>query len=371
MKKVLISAGEASGDFFGAELAKQIKKLDKKTAIMGFGGPKMRAAGIDVKLDPVKHAVMGYWEALKTLPFHLGLLLKAEAVIKKEKPDVLVVIDSPSFHMPLIRAARRSGIKKIVYYSTPQVWAWKYNRIHEIKKYVDLCIVVLPFEREIFRKEGIKAEYFGHPVSPFIPAGSNPAKRQETVGIFPGSRDNEIRYFFEDVLRACELIKSARKRVKFTLFKADTIKESELKKYISRHPGLKIKIVNGWDIKSRAALSAAVTKSGTVTLELALLGVPETVVYRVSKISYFIMRGLSGARHVSLPNIILKKEAVKEFIQDNLTPEKVAQEAVRMLSDKKYASKMRADFRSLRKMHGPAKDAVKNAAKAVLKEAGA
>jgi lipid-A-disaccharide synthase len=371
LKKVLISAGEASGDFYGAELAKQIKKLDKKTIVIGFGGPKMRAAGIDMRLDPVRHAAMGYWEVLKTLPFHLSLFFSAKNIIKKEKPDVLVVIDSPSFHMPLIKDAKNLGVKKVIYYSTPQVWIWKYERIYEIKKHADLCIVVLPFEKKIFRKEGIRAEYFGHPVSPFLQASGGIKKSRETVGIFPGSRVNEIKYFFEDVLKTCELIKTARKNTEFKVFKADTIPPGLIEKYAQKHPGLGLKIIQGWDIKSRVGLSAAIAKSGTVTLELALLGVPEAVVYRLSGITYFIMSRMAGTKFVSLPNIILKKEAIKEFIQGNLVPEKIAAETLKILADRRYAAAIRGDFARLRKMHGPAKDAVKNAARAVLKEADA
>lgn len=368
MIKVLISAGEASGDFYGAELAKQIKKLDGKARITGFGGPKMRAAGVDVRLDPVEHAVMGYWEVLKTLPLHLSLFFRAKKIIKTEMPDVLVVIDSPSFHMPIIREARRMGVKKVVYFSAPQVWIWKYRRIFEIKKYVDLVIAVLPFEKKYYQERGIRAEYFGHPSAPFIPAPTA-GKGGRTIGIFPGSRKNEIKYFFDDVLEACEIIKASEKTAKFIIFRADTIGESLLKKHLEKHPALKPRIVKGWDIKERASLSAAIAKSGTITLELALLGVPEAVVYRLSGITYFIMKSLSKKGFVSLPNIILKKEAVKEFIQDGLVPENVAAEVLKILSDKKYAAKMRVDFAALRKMHGPVKGAVRNAAKAVLSEA--
>jgi lipid-A-disaccharide synthase len=154
LTKVLISAGEASGDFYGAELAGQIKKLDGKAEVMGFGGPRMAAAGVDVRLDLVSHAVMGYWEALKTLPAHLSNFSRAKSAISEIKPDVLVVIDSPSFHMPLIKEARRLGAKKIIYYSTPQVWIWKYRRIFDIKKYADLCINVLPLRKPYLKNTG-------------------------------------------------------------------------------------------------------------------------------------------------------------------------------------------------------------------------
>lgn len=371
MKKILISAGEASGDFYGAELAKQIKKLDKNVVMLGFGGQKMCSAGIDVRLDPVKHAVMGYWEALLSMPVHLGLFFRACAILKKEKPDVLVVIDSPSFHMPLIKEAKRLGIKKVVYYTAPQVWLSRFKRIYELKKYVDLCIVIMPFERELFRKYGMRAEYFGHPSSPFFKAQGKSAKNGETVGIFPGSRNNEIKYFFEDILKTCVIIRAARKKAEFVLFRADTVREETLKKYIDRYPELKIKIVKGFNAKARLKLSAAIAKAGTVTLELAFLGVPEAVVYRVSKTTYFIYRAMKKQKFSSLPNIILQKEVVREFIQSDFVPADVAEEIIKILTKKKYAEKIKKQFAVLRKAHGSTKDVVKNVARAVLKEAKA
>jgi lipid-A-disaccharide synthase len=370
LKKILISAGEASGDFYGAELAKEIKKQRKGIAVIGFGGPRMRSAGVDVRIDRVKHAVMGFWEAARTINVHLSQYFQAMRVIKREKPDVLVVIDSPAFHLPLIKDAKSAGVKKIIYYSTPQVWVWKYNRIYTIKKYADLAIVVLPFEEDIFRKEGIRVKYFGHPVAPYLPGAVKAAGTGGSIGIFPGSRDNEIKYFFEDILKACELIKQKRKNSKFLLFKADSISDELIGGYLRRHPGLHVRTVKGWDLKSRAQLPAAIAKSGTVTLELALLGVPHAIVYRVSAATYFIMRLMAKGRFVGLPNIILGKETVKEFIQGGLKPDRVSAEILRLLSDRKYAAQMRSAFRRLRQKHGNEKYVVRDVAGAVLAEAG-
>lgn len=370
MKKILISAGEASGDFYGAELAKEIKKQDKKALLLGFGGGKMRAAGVDVRIDRVKHAVVGFWEAAKIMHIHLSQYFCAIKTIKQEKPDVLVVIDSPGFHLPLIKDARAAGVRKIIYFSTPQVWVWKYRRIYTIKKYADLVINVLPFEEAIFRKEGIKARYFGHPSAPYMAAKAKTGRTGGVIGIFPGSRDNEIRYFFSDILKACEIIKAKRRGIEFLLFKADTISGGLIKKHLEKHPGLGIRTVKGWDIKSRSRLSAAIAKSGTVTLELALLGVPETIVYRVSGSTYWIMKAMAKGRFVGLPNIIKGREIVKEFIQDNLTPENVAAETLKLLDDKKYSAKMAAEFDKLRRAQGGGKNAVRKIARAVLAEAG-
>lgn len=370
MKKILISAGEASGDFYGAELAKHLLAAKKgKVTLIGFGGAKMRAAGVDVRVDLVKHAVMGFWEVFKKLFTFMALFEDVFAVIKNEKPDVLVVIDNPGFHLRLIKKARQLGVKKIVYYITPQVWVWKYKRVKVLKKYTDLCIVALPFEKDILKKEGINVKYFGHPMSPYL----KPAKasvKKKLIGIFPGSRQNEIKSFFEDILKSCALIKMNYAGAEFVLFKADTVDDSVIASYLKKYAGLKIRVVNGWDIKVKSSLSAAIAKSGTTTLELALMGIPMAVVYRLSGISYMIIKNMANGRFVSLPNIILDKEAVKEFIQRDFTPENVSHEILHILNDRRYESKIKKDFAVLRQEHGRSKDVVKKIAAEIACQAG-
>jgi lipid-A-disaccharide synthase len=322
LKKILISAGEASGDFYGAELAKEIYRQKKGAVkIIGFGGAKMAYAGVDLKIDLVSHAVMGFSEVMSKIFDFLRIFRDAKEIIKAENPDCLIVIDYPGFHLRLIKEARRLGVKKIIYYITPQVWVWKYNRIFTLKKYADYCVTALPFEKSILEKAGISAGYFGHPVSPFL--GKASVKTGPvTVGIFPGSRENEIKSFFEIILKSCALIKMNIKNVRFNLFRSETISTAALSPYLEKYSGLKIKLVKGWDLGSRARLSAAIAKSGTTTLELALMGVPQAVVYRISPVSYSIIRHMSKGRFVSLPNIISGREIVKEFIQDDFKPKR-------------------------------------------------
>jgi lipid-A-disaccharide synthase len=368
--KIIISAGEASGDFYGACLAGQILKTKKgKVAISGFGGQKMKAAGVDVRLDTVSHASMGFWEVFVNIFTHLRLFNQAVKFIRQEKPDMLIVIDSPAFNMPLIEAARKNGIKKIVYYSTPQVWVWKPGRIKILKKNTDLCVVVLPFEEKILKDAGINAKYFGHPMAPYL-SPAKPSSRRKLIGIFPGSRKNEIIHFFDDILKTCALIKLHLKKVDFILFQSDTISDAQIASYLQRYAGLRIKVVKGSDIKEKSSLTAAIAKSGTTTLELALMGVPMAVVYRISQLSFMIMKNLTGIKFVSLPNIILKKEVVKEFIQDDFKPENVSREMIKILSDKEYASKMRNNFKLLRKNNSRDSKVVVNIAAEIMREAG-
>jgi lipid-A-disaccharide synthase len=189
------------------------------------------------------------------------------------------------------------------------------------------------------------------------------------VGIFPGSRENEIKSFFEIILKSCALIKMNIKNVSFNLFRSDTIGAAVLAPYLEKYSGLKIKVLKGWDLGSRARLSAAIAKSGTTTLELALMGVPQAVVYRISPVSYAIMKTLSKGRFVSLPNIISGKEIVKEFIQNDFKPERVSAEILRIIRDKRYAGAIRKGYGSLKLGNG-AKNVTARIAAAVIKRGG-
>lgn len=370
MKKILISAGESSGDFYGAKLAVELKRRKKGAlSIIGFGGPKMRAAGIDIKVNPVEHAAIGFWEVIRNIFTHLGIFNQAVETIKKEMPDALLVIDSPAFHMPLIKKAKALGVKKVIYYSTPQVWVWKAKRINELKKYTDLCIVVLPFEEKLLKNAGINARYFGHPMAPYL-TPAKPSAKEKVIGIFPGSRVNEVNSFTEDMLKACAFIRLSEKNARFILFKADTISFELLRPFLDKYHGLKIKVADGTDIKAKSSLTAAIAKSGTVTLELAIMGVPMAIVYRVSEISYHMMKNIIKLKYVGLPNILLDKPAVKEFLQHDFRPDNVGHEILKILKDKKYAAKIHADLDMLRVKKKDASKTVENTASAVIKEAG-
>jgi lipid-A-disaccharide synthase len=370
LKKILISAGEASGDFYGAELAREIyRQKAGKVKIIGFGGAKMRSAGVELKIDLVSHAVIGFLEVLLKLLDFISIFSAAKKAIISEKPDCLIVIDYPGFHLRLIKEARKLGIKKIIYYITPQVWVWKYNRIFTLKKYTDYCITALPFEKRILEKEGIKAGYFGHPISPYLKKATM-KKSGAVVGIFPGSRKNEIKTFFETILKSAALVKMNMGGVKFKLFRSDTISDEMLAPYLKKYQGLKIQVVNGWDLSSRAGLSAAIAKSGTTTLELALVGVPQAVVYKISPVSYAIIRAMSKGRFVSLPNIIKGKEIVKEFMQDNFKPEKVSAEILKILRDGDYSNKIKAGYGTLRMGGSKTGSILRNIAAAALRNGG-
>jgi len=366
LEKILISAGEESGDLYASFLAKEIRKQKRDIKIIGFGGRHLREAGADIKINLLKIAVIGFWEVVLNLFSIISVMNRSIKVIKQEKPDAMVVIDFPGFHLWLIKKAKQLGLKKIIYWITPQVWAWKYDRIKTIKKYCDLCIVAFPFEEKIFKKEGIPVKYFGHPITEIINF-KKCHKRGKNIGIFPGSRENEIRSFLPDILKASALIKENMPDAKFLLFKSKTVDCKVIKKYIEEHKNLKIEIINGDDFKARRSLSAAIVKSGTVTLENALLGIPMVVVYKLSFISYLITRMLITVKFISLPNIITSRKIVPELIQHNFTPAKVYERLSEILKDKKNINYIQTEYKKIRKSI-LLKNTLQNTAKTILKE---
>lgn len=342
--KILISAGEASGDNYGALLARAIKKKDRPAEIIGFGGPVMAGAGVDVKIELTRFALVGFAEVAKKILSIIAVYNKAVEVIKSEKPDVLVVIDYPGFHLKLIKDAKKLGVKRIIYYITPQVWVWKYKRIFKIKKYTDFCVVAYPFEEKIFRKEGIKASYFGHPLKEMLPKAGKIKKsggKVFKVGVFPGSRENEVKKFMDPILETCALIARKIKNVRFIIYLAEGTNRNFIREKAASLKNITFEFKSGRDYASRAALDAAVAKSGTTTLELAMTGVPMAVVYRVSPVTFMLAKPMLKAKFAALPNIIAGKEIVKEFIQDGFKPALVADEIIKILTQPRYTKSIK------------------------------
>ncbi|HPD18282.1 MAG TPA: lipid-A-disaccharide synthase, partial [Candidatus Goldiibacteriota bacterium] len=242
MGKILISAGEESGDLYASLLVKEIKKQRKDAEIIAFGGERVKKAGADLKINLLKIAIIGFWEVVLNLFSIISILIKTTKILKQEKPDLLIVIDFPGFNLWLIKKARKAGVKKIIYWITPQIWAWDYDRIRTIKKYCDLCIVVFPFEKKIFEKEGIPVEYFGHPITEIIKINkSHRTGKKIKIGIFPGSRESEVKSFLPDILKACVLIKKNLPDAEFILFKSKTIDYKIINDFLEKFNDLSVK----------------------------------------------------------------------------------------------------------------------------------
>lgn len=368
MKKIFISAGEASGDMYAAQLVRALSEKLPGVSFTAFGGAELAAAGAKIEIPLVRYAVIGFTAVISKLPGILAAYFRAKQLIKKEKPDMLIVTDYPGFHMKLIKAAKKLGVKKIVYFITPQVWLWGRERIEIIKKYCDFVINILPFEKEIFENSGVKAFYFGHPLAYMLKNIAAEKNGVTEIGVFPGSRKSEIRDFMNDITKACVLIKKENPAVSFRAFAANTVNAEEIKKPFAK-AGLKIEISKGGDYAKRKGLAAAIVKSGTAALETALLKVPFAAVYRMRGIDYMIIKSKAKntkVRYATLPNIISDREIISELIQKGFTPENTASEINSLLKGGERVRKMAADFDALEAALLPAGNPFEAAAKKIV-----
>jgi lipid-A-disaccharide synthase len=358
--KYYIIAGEASGDLHGSNLIKELKKLDADANIRCWGGDLMEAAGGTV----VKHyrdlAFMGFIEVIKNLPAILNNLKFCKEDIQKFAPDVVVLIDYPGFNLRIAKWAKEQGFR-VIYYISPQVWAWKESRVKLIKKVVDKMLVILPFEKEFFAKWDYKVEYVGHPLAQVIndflagpPRESLSSK--PVIAILPGSRRQEVATKLPVMLSVAKEYPD----YQFIVAKAPSLEDSFYQELLKEHPNTKTVKNQTYNLLSQA--KAALVTSGTATLETALFGVPQVVCYKGSPISYHIAKRLIKIKYISLVNLIMDKPVVTELIQNDLTAENVSKELHAILFDKKRIEQMEKDYYSLKNLLEQGGDASARAA---------
>lgn len=344
MKYYLI-AGEASGDLHGSNLIRQMKQLDTAADIRCWGGDLMQQAGGHV----VKHyrdlAFMGFVEVAMNLRTILRNMDRCKEDIKAFQPDVLVLIDYPGFNLRIAEWAKKEGYK-IVYYISPQVWAWKESRVKKIKECVDKMIVILPFEQDFYRKWQYEVEFVGHPLVEVIKAEK--AKPVEIsfsdkpiIAILPGSRKQEVSIKLPIMLTMAKYFPE----YQFVIAQAPSLDDEFIQGLIGQHPNVTT-VKNQTYALLRQAQAALVT-SGTATLETALFGVPEVVCYKGSAISYFFAKRLIKVKYISLVNLVMDKPVVKELIQNELTEENLLKALTLLLKDEQTRQQMQADYAAL------------------------
>lgn len=346
-----IIAGEASGDLHGSNLIKGIRNYDTNADIRCWGGDLMEAAGGKLRKHYRDLAFMGFIEVISNIGTIMKNLRACKEDIEEFNPDVLVLIDYPGFNLRIAKWASEKGIK-VVYYISPQVWAWKESRVRSIKKYVDRMIVILPFEKAFYEKWNFKAEYVGHPLIEVVDAAVNsedytitedsPLNQKNVIALLPGSRKQEIAAKLPIMLEATRFFPE----YKFVVAKSSAVSDDFYKALTEKYGNVR-SIRNktyALLLKSKAAL----VTSGTATLETALFNVPQVVCYKGSGISYFIARKLIKVKYISLVNLILDKPAVKELIQYELTPENIQQELNKILHDKETIRSIHEDYLQLK-----------------------
>lgn len=359
MKKVLLSAGEVSGDLHGAHLVEAIQRIDPGIRFFGMGGESLKSTGTEILLEANRLSVVGITEALSKIPTVWTALKELRHWMERERPDLIVLIDFPEFNLRLAKIAYRLGIP-VVYYISPQIWAWRRGRVKRIAKYVRKMIVFLPFEVPFYRNEGVDVSWVGHPlldiVKPSLPQeeafrkfGLDPEKR--TIGLLPGSRQAEVRRHLPVLLRSAVLLQKEIPDLQFVIPLAPSISEIEVRSHIKMN-SIEMKIVKGFVYDLMNLSELLLLASGTATLEAALLEKPMVILYKVSFLSYWIGRGLIHVRHIGLVNLLAGHEIIKELIQKEATPEKIAKEALRLLKDQTLYQKVVTSLRAVRRSLG-------------------
>lgn len=346
--KIMLSAGEASGDLHGANLAEALKAVDPQVELIGMGGEQMRKAGVRIVYDIKNLGVIGIGEIIKKIPFFYKLRTFLVNTMKEEKPDALVCIDYPGFNMKLIEKAKEAGIP-VIYYILPTIWAWHKSRGNVIAEYTDLAVSLFPFEAEMYKKMGTNVVYGGHPlldtVKPSMSKdeaysffGLRPEKK--TVLFMPGSRVQEVQSLYGKMLAAGKLLKDKVEGLQFMVPKASTIDRHMLEE-AAREANLEVHIGEERVYDMMNIADAAICASGTATLETALMGVPTLLVYRVNVLTYWLSKILVHLDSIGLPNIISGHRIMPELWQDEVTPENIEAAVLPWLVDAAASEKAR------------------------------
>ncbi len=356
---VLFSAGESSGDRHAANMFLEIKKNRPDIKGIGMGGAKMAQAGIDIRYDSAHIAVIGVVEVFK----HYGEIRRAlklmQQIVEMERPDLLVCVDYKEFNFKLARFAKRLGIK-VLFYVSPQVWAWRPGRVKKYGAAIDIMAVIFPFETAYYDAENVPVRYVGHPsvdkVHPQHSKAEDMAhfgldETKPVVGLLPGSRANEIKRMLPVMLAAAEKLQAVIPGIQFLLPQADSISDELLEGYLSQ-PSVKITVIKNQPYDVIQCCDVVMTTSGTATLEIALLAVPMVIAYKLATLTYWLGRLLVNTPFIGLPNIVLGKRIVKELIQHEATAGNLAAEVQRILTDKAYAGEIRANLNHVRQQLG-------------------
>lgn len=352
MVNIFISAGESSGDLLGADLARALHHSNHQLLLTGMGGKKMRDAGVDIQFPSEKLSVVGIFEVITRLPIILCTLRAIKKYFIRTKPDLIILIDFPDTHFRLLKTAKKLNIP-VLYYVSPQIWAWRFHRIKQIKKYVAHMAVLFSFEEKIYRDAHIPVTMVGHPLSQLTkPSLSKNAAydffklnpNQPIVTLLPGSRDSELENHLPVLLESAYKILEKKPDAQFAFMLASHFDLEKIRKTLP--PFIHIFQEKFYDLLQ--ITDAAIAVSGTVTLEVALMQVPFCIIYKTNPLSFWIAKKCIRVKHIGLCNIISEKTIVQEFIQDNATAEKIAEETLQLLSDKSYGEKIKAVLAELR-----------------------
>lgn len=364
-KKIFLLAGEASGDLLGANLANALLTLLPDLELMGIGGVKMQQSKVKILMDMSSLDVVGLWEVIKNLITIRRAMQKTKFLLRAQKPDLLILIDYPGFNLRMAQFAKSIGIK-VLYYVSPQVWAWRYQRIHHIKKYVDHMAVLFPFETKIYQKENIPVTFVGHPLAKLVQVTQSQLSvyhqyglnsDHKVIALLPGSRQQEIRLLLPLMVATIPLIRQKIPDAQFVLPLANTLQVEDLKKYLTSD----ITVIKNNTYNILSLCSAAMVTSGTATLEVALCQVPLVVVYKTVALNYWIGRCVIRLKEIGLCNIVAQQRIVQELIQSKATPIAIATEVIRLVTDLNYRQTILENIQKMRLLVGDEENSMKMA----------
>ena len=366
-------AGEASGDMHAARLVEELKKLDPSLRFSGLGGEKMKAAGVELFDDLTRFAVVGFTEVLKYYGSFKSIFDAFLDKVREVKPAAVILVDYPGFNLRLAKELKKLDTK-VIYYISPQVWAWKENRVDLIKACVDRMIVLFPFEKEFYAQRGLDVFWCGHPLMDEIKTLRGKEKFLESIGLsdykltialLPGSREGEVQRHLSVMLKTADLLNRDFPMIQYLIIKAPTIKEELIKKYL---PGYlpQARIVDGNSYDGLNAANLAIVASGTATLETAILEKPMVVVYKTSFVTWFLAKAFIKIPYIGLVNVVAGRKIVPECIQFDATPSRIAEELKNIFTNEPRLAEIKEALRKVRAALGPP-GASERAAKEILK----
>jgi len=356
-KCVMIIAGEASGDAHGAALVKAMRRLNDRLVFCGIGGERLRAAGVKIVVEASSLSVVGFTEVFAKLPQLMQGISRAKGLLKNLRPDLLILIDFPDFNLHIAGTANKLSIP-VMYYISPQIWAWRQGRVNKIRRRVDRMVVILPFEEAFYRKHGVPVSFVGHPLmdDPSIAEekAGNPRGdfSSPVVGLLPGSRDREVERHLPVMLEAAAILQGLEPGIRFMISAAPSVGRDVITPMIETAAAPDCIVYEG-DVRHIFQNSTlVVAASGTVTLEAALRGVPTVIVYRISPASARLGRLLIKVRHAGLINLIAGKTVLPELIQEDATAENIAAIVLAMVRKPERMDRVRRELLEARTLLG-------------------
>lgn len=365
MSRIFFSAGESSGDIHGANVIRALRAADPSAHCEGLGGQRMESAGMTLHFDLAGHHVMGFSEVLRALKAIRRVLIDTGERLKQSPPDCLVLIDNPDFNLRLAEYAYQAGVP-VVYYISPQVWAWRKGRIKTIARLVRKMLVILPFEEALYREAGVDCTFVGHPLLDHVPAcdeaSGAEAGRGNVVALLPGSRQQEIARLMPVLLETARGILAAHPEVRFMV---PCVSEERERQVLAMAGNFPLETLVGQTHEVLRAARLCLVASGTATLETALFGVPMIIVYKTAAVNYWIARSLVEISHIGLVNILAGRGIVPEFIQGAACVEQILPAALELYNATPRRAQMLADLNQLRAAMG-APGASERAAREIL-----